>query len=151
MPLNKRDAERTLSLLWEFAEAATEEVTDSEGISTTEDVEPFRRVISMLHSYLTDIQPKAQPSFRTGSGIDVPLTSQAKPQLVKFLLKSNQKFGVEVQRLVNSSDVTDLHPFFISHIDDGSVVHKSGQLKNGDIVLEINDRPLSDVTLERAR
>ena len=53
MPLRRGEAERSLSLLWEFAQK-------------TEDPElrsAYGKAISSLHSYLTDVLPACQPAL----------------------------------------------------------------------------------------
>ena len=153
MPLKKEDAERVLELLWEFGAAATAGDEKDEVEEVKKDGEAFLQAISMLQAYLTDILPTTQPSLRVAVGnsaVNIPLTSQAKPRLVKITCRGQQKLGVEIQRVEESTVAGNFHPFFISRIEDGSVAI-STRLRVGDIVLEINDRPLTDVTLDRAR
>ena len=112
------------------------------------------QAISMLQSYLTNILPTTQPSLRVAVGsdsVEIPLTSQSRSQLVVLSCKSQQRLGVELQRLDKPSVASDFHPFFISRIEEDSLAKTSGALKSGDLVLEINGRPLADVTQERAR
>ena len=157
MPLNKIDAERILELLWEFGAAATAGVEKDVGGTAKEkkaDSEAFIQAISMLQSYLTNILPTTQPSVCVAVGsdsVEIPLTSQARSQLVKLSCKGQQKLGVELQRLDKPSVASDFHPFFISRVEEDSLAKNSGALKSGDVVLEINGRPLADVTQERAR
>ena len=97
----------------------------------------FLQAISMLQAYLTDILPTTQPSLRVAVGnsaVNIPLTSQAKPRLVKITCRGQQKLGVEIQRVEESTVAGNFHPFFISRIEDGSVA--STRLRVGDIVLE---------------
>ena len=151
MPLKKEDAERVLELLWEFGAVATagDEEKDEE---KKKDKEAFLQAISMLQVYLTDILPTTQPSLRVAVGnsaVNIPLTSQARPQLVKIACRGQQKLGVEIQKVEESTVAGNFHRFFVSRIEEGSAA--STRLRVGDIVMEINNRPLTDVTLDRAR
>lgn len=154
MPLKKEDAERVLGLLWELWEFNKASTTIDEGQDEPEDVkkdkEAFFQAISMLQSYLTNILPAAQPSLRINEAVHISLTSQSRPQTVKLTCGGQQKLGIELQQVDESTPgVGNFYRFYVSHIEKESIAKAS--LKVGDIVLEINGRPLVDVTLERAR
>ena len=156
MPLRRGEAERSLSLLWEFAQK-------------TEDPElrsAYGKAISSLHSYLTDVLPACQPSL-LAQGKNGPVEIHPKEdvpvRIVELLGDKEEKLGLGLESIsaVNTSgsgsssstsDGSDgISPIVISQVKSGSIAAKNGSLNRGDQLLEINGHSLAHVSLERAR
>ena len=149
MALKKGDAERMLRLLWEFRSIADEKEERSG------DNAAFRKAISMLHAYLTDVLPATQRKVKIHleeKAVEVTIAPQLDLQWVEMDCKANRDLGIHLQSLdglVRSRD--NFCPVYISRMDRASVAEREGVLKRGDIVVEVNQRSLMHVSLDRAR
>ena len=153
MPLGVEEAKRSLNLLWEVKEAALEEGRDTSAVN---------RAISMLHSYVTEIQPRTQLSvwdhYRWGAadGLRTARSSAFGPlHVVELICSATEKLGIYLDTVsVFSHDVHSSHGFpprVISLVKPLSTAERSGELAIGDQVLEINGHSLAQVSLQKAR
>ena len=146
MPLGRSDADRGLDLLWEFQTEAQSEAEKA----------AFAEAISSLHSYLTDLLPASQPSLRARARdgfVDLPTRQETPVRRVTIRCSEGQKLGVSidcvsVSKWGNSGDVS---PFVVSLVRPGSASDREGSLSRGDQLVEVDGRPLAQVSLERAR
>ena len=149
MPLKKTDAERMLRLLWEFRSIA------DENEEWSGDCAAFRKAISMLHAYLTDVLPATQRQVKIHLAqrtIEVTIAPQLDLQWVEMDCKANRELGIQLQSLdglVRAQD--NFCPVYISGMERASVAEREGVLKRGDIVVEVNQRSLMHVSLDQAR
>ena len=150
MPLGRGEAERSLSLLWEF-------------VRETEDPElrsAYGKAISSLHSYLTDVLPACQPSL-LAKGKDGPVEIHPKEdapiRIVELLGGKEERLGLGLDSVSaansNSSEGSygGISPIVISQVKSGGIAARNGSLNRGDQLLEINGHSLAHVSLERAR
>lgn len=153
MPLSVEEAKRSLNLLWEVKEAALEEGRDTSAVN---------RAISMLHSYVTEIQPSTQLSvwdhYRWGAADGLRMTHSnvfGPLRVVEIICSATEKLGIYLDSVsAFSKDVHSSHgfpPVVISLVKPLSTAERSGELAIGDQVLEINGHSLAQVSLQKAR
>ena len=148
MPLGRRDADRGLDLLWEFHNQAEDE----------EQRAAYAEAIASLHSYLTDVLPATQSSLRAklkAGFVDVHPSRRgiAAVKTVQLRCGAGEKLGlsVDVVSLSTQGVGSDASPVVVSAVEPGSAAEKCGSPQRGDQLVEVDGRPLTHVSLERAR
>ena len=143
MPLGREDADRGLDLLWEFHNEAED---DAQRVA-------YAEAIASLHSYLTDLLPASRPSLRAkvkDGFVDVHLQDKNPVQTVQLFLSEGEKLGISIDSISEWGN-SGVSPVVVSLVKPGSAADKEGSLRRGDQLVEIDGRPLSHVSLERAR
>lgn len=147
MSLTKRNADRCLHLLWEYRSHA----------EAPEQRQAYEQAISSLHAYLTDVLPATLPCVRANAEhgvIELFQDEEARAQDVNLLLEEGDKLGVVLDKINVSEQcggVSTASPIAIALIKPHCVAAKDNRLARGDQVIRINDHPLSQVSLQRAR
>ena len=146
MPLVRKDADRGLELLWEFHNEAED---DGQRAAYVE-------AISSLHSYLTDLLPAGQPSLRAkvkGGFVELYPHHETPVKCVQLNCGDGDKLGVFIDSVCVSESASsgEISPFVVTHIIPGSAADREGSLRRGDQLVEVDSRPLTHVSLERAR
>jgi len=143
MPVGRRDAERSLELLWEFRSKTDDPIQRL----------AYEQAIVSLHSFLTDVLPASQPCFRAkvkDGFVEIRPTEESPVQEVELLCSGDEKIGLCLDS-VNGWGANELSPIVVSLVKPGSVAAKEETPKRGDQVLEINGHSLVHVSLDRAR
>lgn len=148
MPLQKRDAARALNALWQLREKLNDE--EGDGTSLQEDDFLLSKAISILHCYITDVIPSIHPAVRLQAETNVQFTisSEAFVQSVQINCKTTRDPGLS---LVGYTSKNGKIYYCVGHVEAGTVLDRASVFKRGDIILDINNRPLSRVSLEKAR
>lgn len=150
MPLGKKQAERSLELLWEFMNAAED----------PEQRSAYEQAIQSLHVYLTDVLPASQPCVRAkvkDGFVEIPRKEDEPVKIVELVCGEEEALGVSLDSVNAVSSAGDwgtspvLSPIVVSLVKPSSVAARDGRLRRGDQVLEINGHSLAQVSLERAR
>jgi len=137
MPLSIADAERTLSLLWEFKQYAEEEESDA----------ALNTAISLLTGFCSEILPAV-----TRCGVGVQSTGVTRSNVVELECNPAERLGICLDVATPQYSTAYSQTFImISLIKPGSVAHKSELLNAGDQVLKINGHALTWASLRRAR
>jgi len=88
MPMHRRDAERSLNLLWEFMSI----------VENSESTKVYSQAISSLHLFLTDVLPASQPCLRARVGVRADNVSY----YVSSLQHSFPEHTFDIRRFIHS-------------------------------------------------
>lgn len=145
MPLGRKDADRGLDLLWEFHDKAEND----------EQRAAYADAISSIHSYLTDLLPATQPSLRAKvkkGYLEIRPRLEAPLRTVQLHWGEGERMGLSIDSVsVSEWNSCKVSPVVVSLVTPGSAADKEGSLQRGDQLVEIDGRPLAQVSLERAR
>lgn len=145
MPLGRKDADRGLDLLWEFHDKAEDD----------EQRAAYADAIASIHSYLTDLLPATQPSLRAKvkrGYLEIWPRTEAPLRTVQLHCGDGERLGLSIDSVsVSEWSSCKVSPVVVSLVKPGSVADKEGSLQRGDQLVEIDGRPLAQVSLERAR
>lgn len=144
MPISRSNANRCLQLLWECSSHA----------EAPEQSLAYKKAISSLHAYLTDILPVTLPCVHAhtqrGELVEIYPDQDARVQVVDLSVDEGEKLGVVLDCTdVNATNTAS--PIVVALLRPHSVAARDGRLSRGDQVVSINGRSLSKVSLERAR
>lgn len=144
MPLNKKDAEKCLDLLWDYLPLS----------QAAEQRQAYSNAISSLHAYLTDVLPATQPCVRTrypDGVVEIFLDQETSAQKVELVLSTGEKLGLVLDSVNVNGESNAASPIVISLLRPNSAAAKDGRLARGDQVLYVNEHSLAKVSLQRAR
>lgn len=145
MPLGRKDADRGLDLLWEFHDKAEDD----------EQRGAYAEAIASIHSYLTDLLPASQPSLRAKvkqGYLEIRPRQEAPLKTIQLYCGDGEKLGLSIDSVsVSEWEYCEVSPVVVSLVKPGSVADKEASLRRGDQLVEIDGRPLAQVSLERAR
>ena len=147
MPLGRKDADRGLGLLWEFHREAEDDTQRA----------AYAEAIASLHSYLTDLLPASRPSLRAKVkdgyyvDVDVRARDESPVRTVQLCCGDGEKLGLSIDGVNVGPGRGEVSPVVVSLVRPGSAADKEGSLRRGDQLVEVDGRPLAQVSLERAR
>ncbi len=150
MPIGRKEAERSLELLWEFMGAAEDPQQRS----------AYEQAIQSFHVYLTDVLPASQPCVRAkvkDGFVELPRKEDEPVKLVEINCDEGATLGVSLDSVNVVSPSSDwggsqaLSPIVVSWVKPSSAAAREGTLHRGDQVLQINGQSLAQVSLDRAR
>jgi len=138
MPLSIADAERTLSLLWEFKQYVEEEESDI----------ALNTAISLMTGFCSEILPAVSRCRACSQSAG----AASRSNVVELECNPAERLGIclDVATPQHSAAYSQTL-IMISLVKPGSVAHKSGLLNAGDQVLKINGHSLTWASLRRAR
>ena len=149
MPLKRREAEKLLDLLWECRLAAEESSEkDQWGQLEDKDEVAFSKAISILHCYVTDILPSVQPTLQLpDSSIEVSVCQDAVTQELEIPCNTTRDPGLVLESYTSAGN----RLVFVSRVEKGTICDSAGVFKRGDILLQINNRSVAHLSVDKAR
>ena len=151
MPLKRREAEKLLDLLWEYRLSAkeTSEKDVREGSVRLEekDEAAFSKAISVLHCYVTDILPSVQPTLQLPDSSIVSVCPDAVVQELEIPCNTTRDPGLVLESYASASNTI----LFVSRVEKGTICDTAGVFKRGDILLQINNRSVAHLSVDKAR
>ena len=149
MPLEKREAIKALNVLWQLRDKLNEEVTDEDTyLAIEKEDDTLVKAISILHCYITDIIPAISLKLQAETDVQFNISPEAFVQTIEINCKTTRDPGLS---LVGNTSKNGKVYYCISHVEKGTVLDKTGIFKRGDIIIDINNRPLSRVSLDKAQ